>query len=466
MTKSQRFMKVVAASCVGLLLSLATFSIAAAPISVPASSSQTAINQIPGARAVSIALVTGKSRLHKFKDPVSRISIGDPTVADVMVVNPQELYLLGKKPGSTNVLVWHAGDKTTAIDVMVGADTAAVQALFKQLMPDQKQLRVTAAGESLVLSGQVSDAVKVQQAIQIAEEYSGKKVMNMLSTDHLPQVLIEVKIAEVNKDVLDRLGLNVSGTDFAFAAIGGATMGATSPVAGLSANAAGKFGNTNAWLQAQITSGAMTILAEPNIMAISGQEGRFLAGGKVFMPVPQSNAVGGSSVITLQEEPYGVGIRFTPTVLNGGRINLRVQPEVSEVSQQGIPVVAGGTTVVMPNIITRQASTTVQLYDGQSFAIGGLIKNKTEEVISAFPGLASIPIIGALFRSSSYSAGRTELLIIVTPRIVQPLGSPPQLPTDKFTPPTQSEFFLQGKMEGSKPSTTNAQTQSQEGVNP
>ncbi|MFZ9650061.1 MAG: pilus assembly protein N-terminal domain-containing protein, partial [Fluviibacter sp.] len=173
-------MQIVAASCIGLLLSMSAFPIAAAPISSPASVNPTASNQIPGARAVSIALVTGKSRLHKFKDPVSRISIGDPTVADVMVVNPQELYLLGKKPGSTNVLVWHDGDKSTAIDVMVGADTAAVQALFKQLMPDQKQLRVTAAGESLVLSGQVSDAVKVQQAIQIAEEYSGKKVMNML----------------------------------------------------------------------------------------------------------------------------------------------------------------------------------------------------------------------------------------------------------------------------------------------
>lgn len=462
MSSHRSLIQVAAACCAGLLLSLASFSIKAAPTPMPANPTTSA----QAARSVPIALVAGKSRVYKFKEPVSRISIGDPAVADVMVVSPQEIYLLGKKTGSTNVLVWHDGDKTTAIDVTVGVDTVAVQALFKQLMPDQKQLRVTAAGESLVLTGQVTDAVRVQQAIQIAEEYSGKKVMNMLSTDHLPQVLIEVKIAEVNKDVLDKLGLNVSGTDFAFAAIGGATMGATSPVAGLSANAAGQFGSTNAWLQAQLNSGAMTILAEPNIMAISGQEGRFLAGGKVFIPVPQSNAVGGSSVITLQEEPYGVGVKFTPTVLNGGRINLRVQPEVSEVSQQGIPVVAGGATMVMPNIITRQASTTVQLYDGQSFAIGGLIKNRTEEVISAFPGLANIPIIGALFRSSSYSAGRTELLIIVTPRIVQPLNRPPQLPTDKFTPPSQSEFLLQGKMEGSKPATATVPTQAQEGVSP
>ena len=130
MSSCRRFMQLGASYCVGLLLSLATFSIAAAPVSSPASTSPTVSAPAAGARAVSIALVTGKSRLHKFKDPVSRISIGDPTVADVMVVNPQELYLLGKKPGATNVLVWHAGDKTTAIDVMVGADTAAVQALL------------------------------------------------------------------------------------------------------------------------------------------------------------------------------------------------------------------------------------------------------------------------------------------------------------------------------------------------
>lgn len=450
-----------------LLLALVMSPIMAAPTTAPASSvapTQTA-NSL-NTRPVSIALVAGKSRVYKFKEPVSRISIGDPNVADVMVVNPLEIYLLGKKSGSTNVLVWHAGERTTAIDVTVGADTVAIQGLFKQLMPDQKHLRVSAAGESLVLSGQVTDAVRVQQAVQIAEEYSGKKVMNMLTTDHLPQVLIEVKIAEVKKDVLDTLGLNVSGTDFAFAAIGGAAIGATSPVSGLSANAAGKFGNTNAWLQAQMTSGAVTILAEPNIMAISGQEGQFLAGGKVFMPVPQSNAVGGSSVITLQEQPYGVGIKFTPTVLTGGRINLRVSPEVSEVSPQGIPIVVGNTTSVMPNIITRQASTTVQLYDGQSFAIGGLIKNNVQEVISAFPGLANIPILGALFRSSAYSSGRTELLIIVTPRIVQALNSQPQLPTDKFTQPSQAEFFLQGKMEGSKPSPAPSEPLPQGGVSP
>lgn len=406
-------------------------------------------NSVASAKPVTLNLIAGKSRLFRFKEPATRLSVGDPAIADVMLVNNQEVYLLGKKTGSTNVLVWHAENRMTALELVVGVDTATLQSILSQLMPREKNLKVIATGETLTLTGQVSDAVKVQQAVQVAEEFSGKKVLNMLTTDHLPQVLIEVKVAEVNKNLAEQLGVNLSGSDFAFSPIGGAVIaGATST---MTSNLAGQFGSTNAWLQAQVTNGAATILAEPNIMAISGQEGQFLVGGKVYLPVPQSNAVGGSSVITLQEEPYGIGIRFTPTVLEGGRINLKVRPEVSEISQTGIPVTAGGSTSVLPTIVTRQASTTVQLYDGQSLAIGGLIKNNMVENISAFPGLANLPIIGALFRSTSYSTGRTELLIIVTTRIVEPSNHKLEMPTDKFKRPSEGELFLQGKMEGAKP---------------
>lgn len=409
-------------------------------------------------KSVVLSLISGKSRLYRFKEPATRLSVGDPAVADVMLVNSQEVYLLGKKTGSTNVLVWHADGTMTALDLTVGIDTAALQSILSQLMPKEKGLRVIATGDTITLTGQVSDAMKVQQAIQVAEEFSGKKVLNMMTTDHLPQVLLEVKVAEVKKDLVEALGLNVSANNFSFAPVGGAAVGATTGPAGATVAGLFNWNNTNAWLQAQVQNGAATILAEPNIMAISGQEGRFLVGGKLFLPVPQSNAVGGSSVITLQEEPYGVAIRFTPTVLDGGRINLRVSPEVSEPSQNGIPVTAGGSTSVIPTIVTRQASTTVQLYDGQSLAIGGLIKNNLVEVISAFPGLANIPIIGALFRSSAYSTGRTELLIIVTPRVVEPLNNRPEMPTDKFQRPTEAQFFLGGQMEGSKPAAATAPT--------
>lgn len=432
------------------------FAQQSAPVSKPAGATTQTWSSVGSAKPASLTLITGKSRLYRFKEPATRISVGDPAIADVMLVNQQEIYLLGKKTGSTNVLVWHTDNRMTAIELTVGIDTTTLQSILSQLMPKEKNLRVIATGDTLTLSGQMSDAVKVQQAIQVAEEFSGKKVLNMMTTDHLPQVLLEVKVAEVNKNLAESLGLNVSANNFAFsplgtAAVGGLAAGATAPAA----TAAGLFNwnNTNAWLQAQVTSGAATILAEPNIMAISGQEGRFLVGGKVFLPVPQSNAVGGSSVITLQEEPYGIGIRFTPTVLEGGRINLRVSPEVSEISQTGIPVTAGSSTSVLPTIVTRQASTTVQLYDGQSLAIGGLIKNNMVEQISAFPGLANLPIIGALFRSTSYSTGRTELLIIVTPRVVEPLNNRPEMPTEKFQRPSEAQLFLGGQLEGTKPAT-------------
>lgn len=396
-------------------------------------------------KTASIEISLGKSRLYKYASPITRISVGDASIADVMVVNPTQIYLLGKKVGSTNVFLWHAAGDISTLDVSVGADAGSLQSLLGKLIPGEKNIQASSAGESLVLTGQVSDSMKVQQAIQIAQEFTGKKVLNMMTTDHLPQVLIEVKIAEIDKAVADALGVQVQGSNFSFNMLNGA--GAL----GFAANASGTIGSTNAWLQAQINSGLVKVLAEPNIMAISGQEGEFLSGGIVFLPVPQTSSTGGGAVITLQPQNYGVGVKFTPTVLSEGRINLKVSPQVSEVQTQGITVSAGGSTTVMPSITTRQASTTVQLYDGQSFAIGGLIKNNVAEVISAFPGLANVPILGALFRSASFKADRSELLIVVTPHIVQPMANKVPLPTDKYIPPTQTEFFVNGQLEGAKP---------------
>jgi pilus assembly protein CpaC len=397
----------------------------------------------------SVEIALGKSRLFKYAQPITRISVGDSGIADVMVVSQNQIYLVGKKVGATNVFLWHTNGNISTLDVAVGADAASLQSLLSRLLPGEKNIRASSAGESLVLNGQVSDSMKVQQAMLIAQEFTGKKALNMMTTDHLPQVLIEVKIAEIDKTIADALGVQIQGSNFSFNMLNGAT----APL-GFAANAAGTVGTTNAWLQAQINSGLIKILAEPNIMAISGQEGEFLSGGIVFLPVPQSSGTGGA-VITLQAQNYGVGVKFTPTVLSEGRINLKVSPQVSEVNSTGITVQSGSSTTVLPSITTRQASTTVQLYDGQSFAIGGLIKNNVTEVISAFPGLANVPVIGALFRSASFKADRSELLIVVTPHIVQPVPNKITLPTDKFTQPTQTEFFVNGQLEGSKPELKN-----------
>ena len=420
-----------------LLFSSSVPSVLAAPASVPAAAQK---NQAHTALTISM----GKSRIYKPREAATRISVADPAVADVMLLNPNELYILGKKTGATNIFIWHDQERVSVIDVNVGVDTGAARDLLARLMPGERNIVVSSAGDSLVLSGQLSDSLKVQQAVQIAEEFSGKKVMNMLSTEDLPQVLLEVKVAEINREASDKLGLQMQGKDFSVNMLNGA--GAL----GFAASASVTSGSTQTWLQAQINSGLIKILAEPNIVAISGQEGQFLSGGKIFMPVPQSSSAGGT-VITLQEEYYGVGVKFTPTVLSGGRINLRVRPEVSQVSQTGLTVTSGGVTTILPQIITRQASTTVQLYDGQTLAIGGLLQNNIGEVVSAFPFLANVPIIGALFRSSTFLANRSELLIVVTPHIVKPLEGKPELPTDKYKQPSATEFFLGGKMDGNDP---------------
>jgi pilus assembly protein CpaC len=390
-----------------------------------------------------MSIAIGKSIVHKLKEPITRLSIGDSSIADVMLVNSKQIYILGKKSGSTNLNLWTGGNRVSVIDLAVGVDTASLRNLLQDLLPDENTFRILAAGESLVLSGKMSDALKVQQAIKISEEFTGRKVLNMLATEDLPQVLLEVKVAEIDKSIADRLGVQVNGSNFSFNPIGSLpTLGTTT--------LSGTIGSVTSLLQSNMQSGLVKILAEPNIMAISGQEGKFLAGGIVFLPVPQTLGTGGT-VITLQQQQFGVGIKFTPTVLSGGKINLKVAPEVSEVNPVGISISANNSTQILPAINTRQASTTVQLYDGQSFAIGGLIKNNVVEVISAFPWLANIPVLGALFRSSSFQNDRSELLIVVTPRIVAPLSSQPSLPTDKYIQPSQSEFFLEGRMEGSKP---------------
>ncbi len=386
----------------------------------------------------------GKSILYKYTDPIARISVGDPTVADVLVMNPKQIYLLGKKVGSTNVMLWHSSGELSTIDLSVNTDVKSLQNLLTQLMSNEKNIVATAAGESLILTGQVSDGLKVQQAVQIAQEFSGKKVLNMMTTEDLPQVMIEVKIAELDKSLADDLGIQLQGSNFSFNMLSGA--GAL----GFSSTLSKTSGSTTTWLQAQINSGLVKILAEPNIMAISGQDGEFLSGGIVYLPVPQSNTGSTGSVITLQPQNYGVGVKFTPTVLSEGRINLKVSPQVSQVQTSGISVSAGGSTTVFPSITTRQASTTVQLYDGQSFAIGGLINNNVTEIISAFPGLANLPIIGVLFRSTSFKEDRSELLIVITAHIVKAVSNKISLPTEKFSLPTQSDLFMNGQLESKK----------------
>jgi pilus assembly protein CpaC len=209
---------------------------------------------------------------------------------------------------------------------------------------------------------------------------------------------------------------------------------------------------TNLSINAQKTDGLVKILAEPTVMAISGQKGNFLAGGKIFIPVAVDNGNNGRT-ITLEEKEFGVSVNFLPTVLGGGRINLEVATEVSELNREGVGLTVPGTSglAVLPAFTSRRAKTTVQLADGQSFAIGGLIKNNFTTNVSAFPVLGELPVIGALFRSTSFQNDKSELLFVITPRLVKPLPAGFALPTDNVAPPNRAQLHLVGRMEGSPP---------------
>jgi pilus assembly protein CpaC len=429
-----------------------------------------------------MTLTIGKSAILRLPSPAKRISVGNPVVADINMINPREVYLLGKEMGSTNLIIWDRDGVATVIDVTVNIDAAALQARMRQILPNEN-IQVDVAFDSVVLKGVVSDLIAVNQAVSVADAFvrkfnqslvadvqmpnsaqgvnvsmgggretastvrtTGARVVNMLTISDPQQVMLEVKVAEVSKTLLDKLGAEFSANQ----TNGDWTYGIVSKFLSGAAGGLGAAKSLNDYLKidAEKEDGLIKILAEPNIMAISGQTGKFLAGGRIFIPVERED----DGTISLEERDFGVRLAFTPTVLSGGRINLKVAPEVSELSQTGNPFTTiDGVTSVFPSFTVRNAETTVQLVDGQSFAIAGLIKNNMKETVKRYPVLGEIPIIGALFRSSEFQKDTTELLFVITPRLVKPLPPNYALPTDNFVEPTRAQFFLGGQMEGTPP---------------
>ncbi|MGX9714400.1 type II and III secretion system protein family protein [Janthinobacterium lividum] len=418
-----------------------------------------------------VRIAVGKSTLRNLSLPVSQIAVNDPRVAGArMLGTSSQLFVWGLAPGSTNLILWDRQQRPVIVDIEVEVDVEGLQAQLAYVFPGESAVKAGAAGGSIVLSGQVSDSVKASQILEMAQAYAqrgaaeaaapaegaasaagGVKVINMLSIAAPQQVMLEVKIAEVSKTLVDQLGASVgiSGTrgNWTYGLLSNLLSGNPSQLGAVH----GKNGN-GLTLDAQKRDGLVKVLAEPNIMAISGQEASFLAGGKIFIPVAQDST---TNKITLEEKEFGIAVKFTPTVLEGGRINLKVAPEVSELNREGIGITTGGgatANAVLPAFTTRRTTTTVQLFDGQSFAVGGLIKNNVTTNIKALPFLGEIPVLGALFRSSDFQTDRTELVFIITPHLVKPLDGTLDgdivLPTDAYVAPSRGEFFLQGKMEG------------------
>ncbi|CAN7217182.1 type II and III secretion system protein family protein [Duganella sp. LjRoot269] len=459
--------------CTVLLLAMAAGTQAASAGTQAAAGADGASLRCSGQAATpgNMTLQLGKSTLMRMPEAVQARSVGNPAVLQAMLVAPDTLYLVGVDIGTSNMIVQGRSGMCNVIEVVVGIDPGALQASLAALMPEQKDIRVSAAGDTLVISGMVDDAQTAARVLELAAAFvrrpaqaleaakgdkstggaavpsagaGNTRIVNFLNISAPQQVMLEVKIAEVSKTLLDKLeaGLTVN--------FGGGSWSSTLTSNFLSGTLKGllnigKAGGNHAGIAADKQDGMIRILAEPTVMAISGQEGSFLAGGKIFVPVAQDN-----NKVTLDEKEFGVGLRFTPTVLAGGRINLRVAPEVSELSREGIGISAAGFsgTSVLPLITTRRAATTVELFDGQSFAIGGLIKNNQTTNIHGLPVLGELPVLGALFRSTDFQQDRTELLFVVTPHLVKPLQADYKLPTDSVTTPSRTELFIGGRMEG------------------
>ena len=429
-----------------------------------------------------LQLMRGKSVLKRFCTPAGAVMVGDPKVANVVVPGASEVVIVARSVGSTNLIVSGRDKRSTVIDLDVAIDTSALRTQFDALFPLERDIRIGASGNAVVLSGMVSDVGVASQLVDLAtafQESAGQqadsgagspsalsvgapaaapaagsgaaaKVLNMLSIAAPQQVMLEVKIAEISKSLVDQLGAKAgfskTNGNWTYAAVSSLLSGGAGAVSAVGT------GIKELTIDGEKRDGLVKILAEPNVMAISGQEASFLAGGKIFIPVAQ-NSSGGAGLITLEEKEYGVAVKFTPTVLAGGRINLRVAPEVSELNREGIGITTPGATnnsatAILPSFTTRRAATTVQLQDGQSFAIGGLIRNNVTSTIKRFPLLGDVPVLGALFRSSDFQNDRTELVFIVTPRLAKPMQSQPALPTDDYVQPSRTQFMLGGRLEG------------------
>ncbi|MDR3566497.1 MAG: type II and III secretion system protein family protein [Syntrophobacteraceae bacterium] len=413
-------------------------------------------------RGGKIDLVAGKSVVIKSAVPIIRVSSANESVATVAAISPNQVYVTaGKTPGVTNITLWQAQDKIVAIyNVEVSPDMSRVREKIRQVFPGERGLIVTAGNDSVTLAGTVSSAPVMSQICELAKQYcEGKPVINAARVSGIQQVMLEVRVAEMDRSLTKRLSLDFvtqTGGSIGTSVLGGLaglTGGSSSPLSATVATTANSLfhiaGGAVSWTQfidALKEDGLVKILAEPTLVAMSGQTAKFLAGGQFPVPVPQ-----GLGTVGIEYKPYGVQLKFTPTVLDGGRISMKVAPDVSELDFNNA-ITIQGTTV--PALTERGVETVLELGDGQSFAIAGLLQDNITETIAKFPGLGNLPVLGPLFRSSKFQRNQTELIVIVTPHLVKPLNMQNQpLPTDHYTEPSDTDFFLKGLLQGCQSAT-------------
>jgi len=385
--------------------------------------------------------------------PFSELSIANPGIADISSLSDRTIYVLGKSPGLTTLTLLDAtGRLITNVDVRVSADVSEFKERLRQILPNEK-IEVRTANDGIVLSGTVSSAARLQRAMDLAERYAPERVSNLMSVGGVQQVMLKVRFAEMQRAVSKSLSASFgfSGTGIN----GGINTLNNQPSLTNALNNNIPLGNDNTGavvfgfdvgsvqvallLEALEQKGMVRTLAEPNLSALSGQEAKFLAGGEYPVPVAQEDGL-----ITVEFKPFGIEMAFVPRVVDGDLINLELRTSVSAIDPTNSIVLNG---LSISAFSRRETSTTVEMRDGESFAIAGLIEDTFLDNSSQLPWLGDVPVLGALFRSADYQRQQTELVIIISAHLVTPTrGEALSLPTDRVKPPSENELFLYGRV--------------------
>jgi pilus assembly protein CpaC len=421
--------------------------------------------QSPDASATSELVVgLGKSQVLEIPAPYTDLMIADPKIADVLPLSNRSVYVVGKGVGSTALTIYGPGKRlVAAANIVVSADVDGLKTRLAELLPEEHDISVRPANQSLILSGTVSSPAVLQRVLTLAETYAPGKIVNMLGVEGVQQVMLQVRFVEMQRSTAKDLGFNLGYADPSSRGGFGFTSGTrqitVSPAGiptGTFAGGGGALGarwftndaDLSLFVDALETRGLVKTLAEPNLVAMSGDTANFLAGGEFPIPIAQATTAGanGGATITVAFKQFGIALAFTPTVLKDGLMNIVVNPEVSAIDKTNT-VTSGGVTI--PGLKVRRAHTTIELRDGESFVVAGLLNDDYQNTINQFPFLGDLPILGPLFRSTSFQRNESELVIVVTPHLVTPRKGRVALPTDHFIPPSDFELFLLGSEAGS-----------------
>lgn len=409
-----------------------------------------------------LSLGIGKSVVVDLPRDVKDVLVADPKIANAVIRSPQRAYIIGGGVGQTNVVFFDAdGQQIAGYDIAVKRDLNGVRAGLKQMLP-AAAIQVDGVGEGVMLTGSVATPVEAQQAADLAARLVGgaDKVLNSIVVRGRDQVMLKVAVAEVQRDIIKQLGIDLSASmNYGTAVVNfnnvtpfTANNGPLVPANALSATALSKgLPSVTATLRAMESAGVVHTLAEPNLTAISGESATFISGGEFPIPTgvtcqTSTSGVIGQCVQTVSFKKFGISLNFTPVVLTEGRISLRVMTEVSEISQENaLQGGAGGTTI--PSIKTRRAETTLEIPSGGSIAMAGLIQEQTKQAVNGLPGVDQIPVLGQLFRSQDFINNQTELMVIVTPYVVRAVAQKElSRPDDGFAPASDSQSTLLAQM--------------------